>query len=279
MTALDAALHYAGHWGKPVFPVLLRRNPRTGKLDKIPLVKEWGLTASTDPAQIAAWWKQWPNAAIGIPTGARSGFVVLDIDTKEARANGYNTLDALGKSLLPETPMAHTPSGGLHVYFATIGVEIRNSAGAKGLGPGLDVRGEGGYVVVPCAGSGYGWDPHWNLDTVPLMPAPAWLGHRQHQDRPIARHGLRLDPQTILDTACENIRHAAPGERHDVLNREVFTSAALVAAGALNERDTRHQLEAAATAMAWSTAGDRQKAARDFEDAWRDGLATRWRAA
>src|SRR6516165_1844652 len=64
-----------------------------------------------------------------------------------------------------------------------IDIEIRNSVGKHGLGPGLDVRGQGGYAVVPCPGSGYRWDPHCNFDTVPPHPAPAWLGHRQKQSR------------------------------------------------------------------------------------------------
>jgi Bifunctional DNA primase/polymerase, N-terminal len=184
----------------------------------------------------------------------------------------------LGRSILPETPMAHTASGGLHLYFAVIDIEIRNSAGEKGLGPGLDVRGEGGFIVVPSEGSGYSWDPHCNLDTVPLMPAPSWLGHREKEDRTASRHGGRLKPQAILDAACENIRRAPVGERHDTLNREVFTIAAMVRAGAIGAAQARHQLEAAVATMTWGSDGDRRKAARDFADAWKDGFA-RGRAA
>lgn len=267
---LASALHYAER-GKPVFPVLLRRNSNTGKLDKRPLVP-WGAGASTDPAQITAWWKRWPDAAIGVPTGQRSGFVVLDIDVKDARAYGYDTLDALGLSILPDTPIAHTSSGGLHIYFGCIAQEIRNSVGEDGLGPGLDVRGEGGYIVVPSPGSGYAWDPHSNLDTVALMPAPPWLGHHRQKQKKSSGPS-RFNPQAILQTACDNIRRAGNGARHDTLNREVFTIAAMVKAGALKEHDARHQLEAAAAAMSWASKGDRTKAARDFADAWRGGLA------
>jgi hypothetical protein len=163
----------------------------------------------------------------------------------------------------------------LHVYFAAIDREIRNSAGKHGLGPGLDVRATGGFIIVPSPGSGYTWDPHCNLDTMPLVSAPAWLGHRQRKDQPAQDRGRRLSPQTILADSCEAIRRAASGERHDVLNREVFTVAAMVGVGALGERDARHQLEAAVATMAWGTKGDRKKAERDFADAWRDGLAKR----
>jgi hypothetical protein len=207
------ALGYAQDRGWPVFPTRLVKRPN-GKVDKVPLVK-WGTEASRDPAQIEAWWRKWPDAAISIPTGRRSGIIILDIDIRNDR-NGLDTLADLdiGLAILPDTPIAHTPSGGLHVYFGCIGIEIRNSAGTKGLGAGLDIRGDGGQAVLPSPNSGYWWDPHCNFDTVTPVPAPAWLGHRQKPDRP-HREGRRLAPATILNAACENIRHAGNGERHD----------------------------------------------------------------
>jgi Bifunctional DNA primase/polymerase, N-terminal len=258
--------------GWPVFPVSWdgRKNP---------LIKAWGTAASTDPAQIAAWWRRWPCAQIGVPTGRRSGLVVLDIDTKRPDAHGFDTLDDLSLGILPDTPLVHTRSGGLHVYFSCIGLEIRNSAGKNGLGPGLDVRGEGGFVVVPSPGSGYSWDPHCNPKTLALEPAPVWLGHREKQTRHPADNVSRLAPQNILDTACENIRRAGKGERHDVLNREAFSVGTLVGAGALDEHTARHQLAAATTAMVCRSGGDLRKAERDLDDAFADGLHAPRRAA
>lgn len=173
--ALAAALAYAEKFGWPVFPTQLVRQAN-GTLDKIPLVKCKNIT-TPDPAQIEAWWRRRPDAVPSTPTGKRSGIIILDIDCKDGRW-GFDTLDALGKSILPDTPIAHTPSGGVHVYFSCIELEIRNSAGAKGLGLGLDIRGEGGAIVLPSPNSGYWWDPHKNLDTVSLRPAPDWLGYR-----------------------------------------------------------------------------------------------------
>src|SRR5262249_1171336 len=153
------------------------------------------------------------------------------------------------------TPIAHTPSGGVHVYFAcNPAVEIRNSAGTKGLG--LDVRGDGGQVVVPGPG-GYWWDPHSNFDTVAPMPAPVWLGRRAPKPANSRSDQHELDPSTILRTACDNIRNAATGERHDVLNREAYSIGGLVAVGALNRSTALHQLEAATLAMATRTKGER----------------------
>lgn len=266
MTAA-AALGYADR-GWPVFPC--KRNKR-------PLTEHGFKDASRDPAVIEAWWRRWPEALIGVPTGKASGLVILDIDVKDDRANGFDSLADLGRSILPDTPLVHTRSGGLHVYFATIGDEIRNSEAE--LGGGLDVRGEGGYVIVPSPGSGYAWDPHVNFDTVPLLPAPAWLQHRRRRERPSDNGKTgRLDPALILDAACEAIRQAPNGERNSILNREAFSVGRLVSSGALRETEARHALEAAAAAMTWRSGGDRSKAEWDLERSFGAGLAAPRRA-
>lgn len=168
----EAALGYARS-GWPVFPCQWQGQHRKG-----PLI-ERGLNATThDEAQIHDWWHRWPVALIGVPTGRASGFVVLDVDVKRAGVNGIDTLAELGFAVLPDTPLVHTASGGLHLDFAAPDhPEIRNTAGEQGsgIGRGLDWRGQGGYVIVPSPGSGYHWDPHWNLDTVPLQPVPTLL--------------------------------------------------------------------------------------------------------
>ena len=280
---IQAALAYAANYGLPVFPCALMRRPN-GKLDKVPLVK-WGKTeadrAAVDARNltlIEKWWRRWPDAVISIPTGKRSGIDILDIDCKNG-AWGFDTLDELGKSILPDTPISHTPSGGVHVFFSCIDLEIRNSAGEKGLGVGLDIRGEGGQVVLPSPNSGYWWDPHKNLDTVPLRPAPAWLGYRPPKQRVFPQGGRRgFDPEAILAEACANIRTADAGHRHEVLNSEVFSIAGLVASGAINENQARHHLSAAALAMVSRTGGDQDKTERDFAAAFADGLAQPRRA-
>ena len=168
---LTAALADAAKRGWPVFPCQWR-----GERRKQPLVKDWDEFASKDPAVIGSWWERWPNALVGMPTGIPSGRYVLDVDVKNARANGFDTLCDLGFPILPVTPMAHTESGGLHLHLDPGEHLIRNTAGKKGrgIGPGLDWRGEGGYVIVPSDGSGYWWDPVCGPDT-PLAAVPAEL--------------------------------------------------------------------------------------------------------
>ena len=135
---LKAALSYARR-GIPVFPC------EPG--GKRPLTYNGFWEATTDMRRIKAWWGRWPVANVGVPTGERSGLLVLDIDLRDG---GPESLVALERENgpLPRTARARTGGGGVHVFFRyPAEKEVRNSAGW--LGPGLDVRGEGGYVVVP----------------------------------------------------------------------------------------------------------------------------------
>jgi putative DNA primase/helicase len=269
---LDAALSYAERRGWPVFPVALVKR-QDGKLDKKPLVK-WGAAATTDAKQIKEWWRRWPNALVGVPTGRRSGLVVLDVDCKFDTANGFHTLaDRFALYDFPDTPQVFTRSGGHHVYFGAIDAEIRNSSGETGLGPGLDVRGEGGVVVVPSPGSGYAWHSRYNFDTVQLMPAPAWLGHRERPERTSSNGYHWFDPQECLAEACQRIRTAADGQKHVTLNREVFSVGTLAAAGLLPEADARRSLEAATSILIRHSDADRKRTWETFKRAFDDGLA------
>ena len=113
---------------------------------KRPLTEHGFKDATTDPRRIHMWWSRWPQANIGMPTGERSGVFVLDVDDLGALAE----LEAqIGK--LPATWTVRTPSGGLHLYFQHV-EGVTNSPG--GLPNGIDVRGQGGYVLVPPS-SGY----------------------------------------------------------------------------------------------------------------------------
>ena len=124
----------------PVFPV---------KADgKIPLTPNGFKNASTDPKLIRKWAKEFPTANIGIVTGETSGIVVVDLDCKRG-IDGIATFKSLCKKLgvkLPKSYQIKTPSGGRHLYFRSkYAGSIKNSAGI--LGPGVDVRASGGYVV------------------------------------------------------------------------------------------------------------------------------------
>ncbi len=155
-TLLDAALDYAAR-GWPVFPVWGAREDGgcycPEGLDcpdaaKHPIYSGGFERATTDAEVLAAYWTRYPKANIGMPTGRRSGVLVVDVDMKHG---GFETLAALIHKYgeWPRTTAVRTGGGGMHFFFEYPqgGVEIRNSAGK--LGPGLDVRGEGGYVLLP----------------------------------------------------------------------------------------------------------------------------------
>lgn len=143
---------------------------------KEPLTAHGLSEASLNEEQVRAWWAKWPRANIGLVTGGVS--FVLDIDIKD---DGEETWDALrmrygGK--LPDTLEATTGSGGRHIHFAMPDFPVRNSIGK--LGPGLDIRGIGGYVVAPPSihpetKRPYIWDGILPPGEQPIAAAPAWL--------------------------------------------------------------------------------------------------------
>ena len=152
---LDAALAYAGK-GWLVFPCFEVKPDGTctcgdptciKNAGKHPRVR-WGAMATTDPIKIRGWWRRWPRSNIAIACGAKSGIWVFDIDPAKGGIAALASLEA-ANGRLPTTLMVSTGGHGWHYYFAwpTDGRVIPNSSDA--LGPGLDVRGEGGYVIAP----------------------------------------------------------------------------------------------------------------------------------
>jgi hypothetical protein len=236
MTPRDVALTHAAA-GRAVFPCVWRDGPARKK----PITDNGLLDAALDPAKIGSWWDKYPQALIGLPTGRASGFVVLDIDIKFDNANGYDTLDDLGFGILPDTPLVHTASGGLHLWFLPPATELRNTSGARGrgIGAGLDWRGEGGYVIAPSPDSGYSWDPHWNLDTAPLAEVPTGLLPREIEQSeeaspaPIRPQPLSKYAEVALDGAVKAVVDAPVGEQYLTLNMEVYGIARLVAGGVI----------------------------------------------
>jgi Bifunctional DNA primase/polymerase, N-terminal len=249
MKPLDQALGYIGR-GWPVFPCRWDGGPR---FRKTPITPNGFKDASDDPKVVVAWWTRWPKALIGLPTGPASGLVVLDVDVKRAEANGFDSLEDLGRAVLPETPMVHTESGGLHLYFRCPVRDLRNSAGR--IGPGLDIRATGGYVIVPSPGSGYAWDSCWNFDTCSPVEAPDWL-----RPAPPARPRVMTSPkfecvglskysEAALDAACTAILRAPAGQQETVLNVEAFSIGTLAGANGVPADLALKALLAAASRM------------------------------
>jgi len=170
---------------------------------KHPIPKNGLNVASTDEALVKAWWKRWPYANIGIRTGAVSGLVVLDVDP---RHGGDESLYALkSKCALPDTVEVITGSGGRHVYFQHPGKLVRNSAGK--IGAGLDIRGDGGYIVAPGSNHKSGGHYDWEASSSPDLTAIAPL------------------PQPLIDLIAED---------HAARQQSTYVEGAVVAAGGRN---------------------------------------------
>lgn len=136
-----------------------------------------GLNGSSNDAKVIdAWWAEWPYANVGLRTGAINGLAVLDVDP---RAGGDDSLAQLitKHGALPDTVEVMTGGGGRHLYFKHPGGKVRNSAGK--LGPGLDIRGDGGYVVAPGSGHESGGDYGFEVSSLPSMvpfaELPGWM--------------------------------------------------------------------------------------------------------
>lgn len=166
MTDCVTAAYKFAKRGIPIFPVAV---------DKRPLTRRGFHEATTDTAVLARWFSRWPEANIAIPTGKPSGIVVLDLDVAPdghpAGAESLRVLEGTQSQQVPETLTVKTPRGGEHLYLKHPGGTVPCSAGK--LGPGLDVRGDGGYVVVPPSVGEVGRYEYDN-ETRPA-PMPEWL--------------------------------------------------------------------------------------------------------
>jgi len=234
MNMLEFALSYASR-GWHVFP--LKPNGKT------PLTPNGFKAATTDPEQIEAWWKKHPKANIGIACGA-SGLVVLDGDVKHGADPDASLANLLnGHHTLPATLRAETPSGGWHqVFIAPPDGEVRNSAGQ--LGPGLDVRAIGGYVVV--APSVVDGKPYrWVSDVAPAVFPECLQGE------------LSQSP----------FKQATTGLKQGARNDGVFRYASKLRGMGMAENEARELvLEAAACCI---PPLDEAEAMRCLESAWR----------
>jgi hypothetical protein len=265
MQTLDAALAYTGRFGWPVFPVNASKRPLTahGRSD-----------ATCDATLIREWFGDWPDALVAITTGAEAGIVAIDVDVRE-NVDGRDSLAALGVALHPRTPTSHTPSGGFHLLFQHPGGYVKTVAGK--LGPGLDVRGDGGSITLP-PGTGRYWDPHLLPSTTPLAAFPQWavIAGELHvtarfRNVPPTGQSLSRYGEVALDNAVEAIVAAGAGEQEATLNRSCFGIGQLIAGGEIPAGLAEQALNLAASRM---PSHDRRRPwfTRDLQRKVRDAL-------
>jgi hypothetical protein len=242
-----AAVRYAEH-GWPVIPLATptgpsscscSRGPACGSPGKHPRVASGLHEATTDVATVTSWWRRWPDANIGVATGPASGLLVLDVDLPL----GPRSLERLEQThgTIPTTCAQRTGSGGQQLLLRYPDVPVGNRAGLE---PGIDVRGDGGYVVVPPSLHASHDRYVWTI-AAPIATTPDWLVALANRERgrhltavtgdengrPIARPTAY--GSAALDGELALLARAVPGTRNDTLNRAAFRLGQLVADGAL----------------------------------------------
>jgi len=195
---------------------------------KVPIKEAagWKDISTNDPTIIKYWQdnfgykiKFW-----AVPTGAINNILVLDVDVKGGG------LETIKNYHVPKTLSQTTLSGGKHYVFKYPN-DGRVYGNKVGFAPGLDIRGEGGYIA------------HYQFDNTPIAEAPEWL-----IEEAIAEQKLEINPddavkiapeivKEILDDACENIRTAPEGESNNVLNVEAYRVGQLLTSNSL-DKDT-----------------------------------------
>jgi|GEM_PF-1441039 len=169
---IDAALSLSSS-GIPIFPV---------KPDKKPYIKFWQDKATTDPLMVKKWWRQWPEANVAMPTGDKSGFVAVDVDVKNG-VDGYKSLSFIEVMFgVQSTRRIETPSGGIHLIYSC-NQAVMNKIGIL---DGIDVRGDGGYIVAQ--GSVIGGSAYKVIHDVPpeemTMDMVNWINNAQNAKPP-----------------------------------------------------------------------------------------------
>ena len=259
---LSAALDYAAR-GWAVFPchsVTPSGGCTCGKTDcsnpgKHPLGKLTpnGLKdATTDAQTIREWWEQAPHANIAIRTGGE--LIVLDIDGEEAFESIRERSKHLGE--LPETRSAKTGKGH-HSYYSKpadrVAKNTTGEQGKRGLGPKLDSRGDGGYVMAPPSNHHSGKAYEWLNPETPIAPLPSgWLDFLSPKAQPRKQGEIVALPsrsdtasaygRKALEEELQTLSRTKEGERNQQLNASSYALGQLVAGGELDHTTTEAEL-------------------------------------
>ncbi len=221
--------------------------------------------ATTDTSLVKSWWQRYPWANVGVVTGEASGIIVLDVDSYKG---GMESLSGLWLGQPTENiPQALTGGGGRHLFFRhpSAGRKVGNRCEFM---PGLDIRGDGGYIVAPPSNHASGRSYEWNsfsmpsreeladpkalltiLDSVDKEKAAGHSQTSQYSDTPgTVRHPDRY-AEAAIERACRAISSASQGQRNATLNEQAFPLYRLAAGGIAD----MGQVEAALKASAMAT--------------------------
>ena len=243
---LEAALAYAAR-GWPVFPL--------APGGRVPITAHGFKDASVDPERIRAWWTEHPTANVAIRTG-KGSIIALDVD-RHGKGDGEASLADLESQheKLPKTWESITPRDGRHLYFEAPEFEIKTRTGIR---PGIDIKGEGGYVIAPPSVVAGLDQPYQRRNGSATCGLPQWIGDlanagnkQPSSSKPpsspsVHGHGSSRYAETALKLELRNLRQATEGTRNDTLNKAAFNLGQFVGGGHLD----RARIESDLTAVA-----------------------------
>lgn len=217
-------------------------NHRCSSPGKHPRTRNGLKDASTDPEAIASWWRRWPRANVGIVTGAAAGIIAIDVDPRHGGDESLAALEAEHGELMP-TLEAATGGGGRHLIYRHPGGKLANRANVR---PGIDVRGDGGYVVaapsVHASGRLYAWPDGSGPDEREVGELPGWLHELLTRPEPVpgsaapaARNGDGLG--RLMKDAGQYVANAA-GATEGGRNQAAFNLAGHLVAFVTDSGDT-----------------------------------------
>lgn len=245
----DAASYYVG-LGWQVLPL--------AAMSKLPAIKGGhGFKDATDDwPTIEGWIRAYPNCNIGIATGEVSGITVVDIDP---RNGGDASIARLaGKGLLfPPGPEARTGNNGRHLIFA---YEPSVKASKDRLGPGVDLKANGGYIVaapsvIAKSENGPGGQYRWTRPPHPRTPLPRlprWAVEMLVPKKPTLptfqrQHVTTADSaRRSLEGMASRLASAGSGQRNNILNWAAFNAGRLVREGKIGPSEVQSRLLQAA---------------------------------
>jgi len=235
------------------------------RADKKPYIKDWENAATSDIDTVCRWWSLYPQALIGLPCRP-NGIFVLDMDRHKEGVDGCTTANSLFKEHgLPSEGVVAvcTPRGGAHIYFTMPPEGLRSTTGL--LGPGVDTRGNGGYVIAPgsALSDGRCWEPKYpsaqdeflkRLSSGQLPHPPSWMRDKLKTRAPAlgwsSAHSDSLPAAALmeLEIQCQKVRGAAVGTRNHTLNSASFAMGQFVATGGIDREQAEASLSEAGEA-------------------------------
>lgn len=234
MSNLSFALEYSA-FGWFVFPC---------KADKSPMIQHGFHAASRDPVVIRGWWERYPKALIGGACG-KSNIVVFDLDVKNG-PNGIEAFEELCRKNRIDTTgalVSLSPSGGKHIIFSHDHSIAPIKCTASQVAQGIDVRGDGGYIILPPSRSTNGkYEKFGDWSSAPIeLPPSLALVAKQASERTgkppfLKRRGTTVSGNVVLSAEVTKMKNTEVGNRNTQLNKSGYRLGHLLFDGGL-ERD------------------------------------------